>query len=194
MTYLDGKYAMGDGVWWRAYRRQQRFEELRQWSAAGRAPARTEAEIRRALQVNDDEIRALLENSRRQRGRPSDAVIAERRRLRARRPEEEHRNRRRGGTLGRIELRSPDGGSSLAFEGYASLTGVPYEVSDHLGTFTETMRSGAFAQTLADRADVRMLVDHAGLPLARTKSGTLRLSEDTLGSTSAPTWSRGCRS
>ena len=61
------------------------------------------------------------------------------------------------------------------------MTGVPYEVSDHLGTFTETMRSGAFASSLANGADVRMLLDHQGLPLARTKSGTLRLNEDTRG-------------
>ena len=159
--------------------RRQRAEALQRWSAAGRSPRRAEAAVRAELQATDDEIRALLERSRQQRGRPSDATIAERRRLRARRPDEEHRSRRRGGTLGRIELRESTGGSSLSFDGYASLTGVPYTVTDHLGTFTETMRSGAFTSSLAD--DVRLLLNHHGLPLARTKSGTLRLSEDTRG-------------
>ena len=91
------------------------------------------------------------------------------------------RDRRRGGTPGRIELRASDGGSSLSFTGYASLTGVPYTVSDHLGEFTEIIRSGAFASSLANRADVVLLVDHEGIPLARTRSGTLRLEEDSRG-------------
>jgi HK97 family phage prohead protease len=34
---------------------------------------------------------------------------------------------------------------------------------------------------LKDGADVRLLIDHEGLPLARTKSGTLMLEEDDLG-------------
>ena len=61
------------------------------------------------------------------------------------------------------------------------MTNVPYTVYDHLGEFTETMRSGAFSDTLANGADVRMLINHDGIPLARTKSGTLRLAEDSRG-------------
>jgi phage head maturation protease len=34
---------------------------------------------------------------------------------------------------------------------------------------------------LSDGADVRFLINHDGLPLARTASGTMRLKEDTKG-------------
>jgi HK97 family phage prohead protease len=37
----------------------------------------------------------------------------------------------------------------------------------------EVVRSSAFNKTLAERDDVRLLVNHDGVPLARTKSGTL---------------------
>jgi HK97 family phage prohead protease len=47
--------------------------------------------------------------------------------------------------------------------------------------FVEYVRKGAFAKTLNDGADVRLLIDHEGVPLARTKSGTLMLEEDDRG-------------
>ena len=40
---------------------------------------------------------------------------------------------------------------------------------------------GAFAKTLKEGADVRLLIDHEGVPLARTKSGTMTLMEDERG-------------
>jgi HK97 family phage prohead protease len=40
---------------------------------------------------------------------------------------------------------------------------------------------GAFAATLAKKPDVRLLINHDGLPLARTTSGTLKLREDKRG-------------
>jgi HK97 family phage prohead protease len=43
------------------------------------------------------------------------------------------------------------------------------------------IRPGAFRDTLARGADVRLLINHEGLPLARTKSGTMRLAEDARG-------------
>ncbi|WP_051966893.1 HK97 family phage prohead protease [Kitasatospora mediocidica] len=82
------------------------------------------------------------------------------------------------------ELRSaPDGtgGEVLRFEGYASVTEVGYEMQDWLGPFTEVVRAGAFTRTLAENADVPFLLNHAGMTLARTKSGTLRLAEDSTG-------------
>lgn len=61
-------------------------------------------------------------------------------------------------------------------EGYAALFGQEARI----GSFSETIRAGAFAGTLA--GDVLALVDHdPGRMLARTKSGTLRLAEDTRG-------------
>ena len=45
----------------------------------------------------------------------------------------------------------------------------------------EVVRRSAFNKTLADGADVRFLINHEGLPLARTKSQTMRLSVDNVG-------------
>jgi len=47
--------------------------------------------------------------------------------------------------------------------------------------FTETIAPGAFSKTLSETPDVRLLINHEGLPLARTKNGTLTLSEDERG-------------
>jgi HK97 family phage prohead protease len=79
------------------------------------------------------------------------------------------------------ELRSADDGKTLRFTGYASVTESPYEMYDFLGDYTEVIRRGAFARTLASGADVPFYVNHGGLTLARTKSGTLRLAEDSMG-------------
>lgn len=77
----------------------------------------------------------------------------------------------------------PDGtgGDTLTFRGYASVTESPYEIEDMFGPYTEVIRAGAFAKTLSDGADVPFKVNHAGLTLARTKSGTMRLAEDSTG-------------
>jgi HK97 family phage prohead protease len=76
-----------------------------------------------------------------------------------------------------LQMRSNDDGS-LTFSGYASMTGVPYAVNDLLGEYQETIARGAFTKALQENDDVRLLVNHEGIPLARTKSGTLVLSED----------------
>jgi hypothetical protein len=47
-----------------------------------------------------------------------------------------------------------------------------------MGWYTETVKPGAFKRTLGQAPDVRLLINHAGLPLARTTSGTLMLEED----------------
>lgn len=83
-----------------------------------------------------------------------------------------------------IELRElPDGtgGNSLRFTGYASVVEAPYEMQDFLGDYTEVIRSGAFAKTLSEGADVPFKLNHEGITLARTKSGTMRLAEDATG-------------
>lgn len=77
-----------------------------------------------------------------------------------------------------MELRAKDDGKTLLFTGYASVTEAPYEMEDWLGTYTEVVRRGAFAKTLAEGADVPFKVNHEGMTLARTKSGTMRLAED----------------
>jgi HK97 family phage prohead protease len=47
--------------------------------------------------------------------------------------------------------------------------------------FREMVKPSAFAASLARKPDVRFLVNHEGLPLARTISGTMRLREDARG-------------
>lgn len=80
-------------------------------------------------------------------------------------------------TFGEFELRAGKA-DSVTLEGHASITAHPYEVNDMWGAFTETIKPGAFKKTLSESPDVMLLVNHGGLPLARTKSGTLRLAED----------------
>jgi uncharacterized protein len=63
-------------------------------------------------------------------------------------------------------------------EGYAATFGTPASI----GAFSETILPGAFRACLAARPDVLALVDHdPARLLARTGSGTLRLTEDTRG-------------
>lgn len=63
-------------------------------------------------------------------------------------------------------------------EGYAALFGSEARI----GSTIETIRPGAFTSTLAAGHDILALVDHdAGRVLARTRSGTLRLSQDARG-------------
>lgn len=47
--------------------------------------------------------------------------------------------------------------------------------------FKERIAPGAFRKTLTEMPDVRLLINHEGLPLARTKNGTLKLTEDDRG-------------
>jgi uncharacterized protein len=80
-------------------------------------------------------------------------------------------------SLSKCELRAAPSGRRL--EGYAA---VFNSLSEPLGGFVERILPGAFSRSLREGADVRALVDH--LPsniLGRTKSRTLRLSEDSKG-------------
>ena len=75
-----------------------------------------------------------------------------------------------------IELRSD--GDGLTLGGYAA---VFNSMSEDLGGFREIIRPGAFRDSIAGGADVRLLINHDGMPLARTTSGTLQLAEDSRG-------------
>lgn len=69
-------------------------------------------------------------------------------------------------------------GSMRRLTGYAATFGTEARIAD----FTETIAPGAFADTLAESADVLALVDHdPARVLGRTRAGTLRLSEDRRG-------------
>lgn len=73
-----------------------------------------------------------------------------------------------------IELRAV--GRKLA--GYAAVFGQDTRIAD----FTEVILPGAFSDTLRQGRDILALADHdQRAVLARTRSGTLRLSEDSRG-------------
>lgn len=74
-----------------------------------------------------------------------------------------------------LEVRAA--GTDVILEGYASTFNQPYD----MGVYTETVSPGAFRKTLQEKPDVRFLLNHDGLPLARTTSGTLELAEDSTG-------------
>lgn len=63
-------------------------------------------------------------------------------------------------------------------EGYAAVFGSEARIAD----FTEVIAAGAFAASIGPGKDILALADHdPARLLARTKSGTLRLSEDAKG-------------
>jgi hypothetical protein len=83
---------------------------------------------------------------------------------------------RRTFTVRDVEARQADDGT-MRLSGYAAVfndSSVPLP-------FKESIAPGAFRKTLSETPDVRLLVNHEGLPLARTKNGTLTLSEDDRG-------------
>ena len=91
---------------------------------------------------------------------------------------------RRTFTVDGLHFRStPDGtgGNAGVFTGYACVTDSTYQMWDAAGTYPETVRAGAFRGTLAAKPDVKLLLNHTGLPLARTTGGSLDLVEDSKG-------------
>ncbi len=90
---------------------------------------------------------------------------------------------------GNVEMRAkPDGtaaGTSFEWRGYATVYDADFPMYDpHGEPYTESVAQGACRRSLANPAlDVPFLVGHndAGIPMARTKSGTMRLSEDSRG-------------
>jgi HK97 family phage prohead protease len=82
---------------------------------------------------------------------------------------------RRTYTVRDVEARADGDGMRLA--GYAAVfndSSVPLP-------FKESIAPGAFRKTLSETPDVRLLINHEGLPLARTKNDTLKLEEDERG-------------
>ena len=82
----------------------------------------------------------------------------------------------------RPEIRASKDGQSLTYFGHASVTEHEYNVYGGAPYgWSETIARGAFKRTLLNNADVSFLVNHEGMTLARTKSGTLTLDEDSTG-------------
>ncbi len=72
-------------------------------------------------------------------------------------------------------------GSKVGIQGYATVYEAGYEMWDWLGSYTEVVRTGAGKKTLSEDPLVQLLLNHAGLSMAYTKSGTLKLVEDSTG-------------
>jgi HK97 family phage prohead protease len=76
-----------------------------------------------------------------------------------------------------VELRQEDNGP-IRVAGYAAVFNQETNIG---GYFTETIAPGAFTSALDRGDDVVLLINHDGLPLARTRSGTLKLTQDERG-------------
>jgi len=80
------------------------------------------------------------------------------------------------------EVANGTGGTKLHFEGYASVVERGYHVwAPAIGDFTEVIDRRAFDQSLRQSPDVSFKLNHAGLPMARSAAGDLRLSADNTG-------------
>lgn len=74
------------------------------------------------------------------------------------------------------EVRADDDGA-IRVSGHAAVFGERANIG---GWFEEQIEAGAFSEAI-ERDDVVFLINHEGLPLARTRSKTLKLSEDDRG-------------
>lgn len=75
-----------------------------------------------------------------------------------------------------LEIRADEAAEGVKIEGYAAVFNERASIG---GYFEEVIAPGAFAEVLS--GDTPLLVNHTGLPLARTRSGTLALTEDARG-------------
>jgi HK97 family phage prohead protease len=93
----------------------------------------------------------------------------------------------RGSVRAQFEFRanpSSASGPTFRFEGYAATFEQPFDMWDAWGDpYFETLAAGACNRTLANGCDTQFLVGHdeSGLPMARTRSGTMTLTADSTG-------------
>lgn len=76
-----------------------------------------------------------------------------------------------------VEIRAKDDGAVIV-EGYAAVFDQPTDIG---GVFTEVIAPGAFRSALERGDDTEFLVNHGGLPLARSTAGNLTMTEDERG-------------
>lgn len=75
----------------------------------------------------------------------------------------------------RSDTVTQNGEEKVHFNGIASVTDTPYRMYDWLGEYDEVITRSAFEQALATQPDVAYLINHAGISMARTTSGSLIL-------------------
>tara|TARA_R100000654_G_scaffold15530_1_gene33049 strand:+ start:1022 stop:2308 length:1287 start_codon:yes stop_codon:yes gene_type:complete len=86
------------------------------------------------------------------------------------------KHRREARATSGLEIRETEDGN-INVEGYAAVFESETVIG---GKWRESIARGAFRDAV-NRDDVVFLINHTGLPLARTRSGTLELSEDDKG-------------
>jgi HK97 family phage prohead protease len=80
-----------------------------------------------------------------------------------------------------LEVRNTDD-AQITVTGYAAVFGETVDIGEVPGWgWQEVVAEGAFTDALSRGDDVTFLVNHRGLPLARTTSGTLTLTQDARG-------------
>jgi HK97 family phage prohead protease len=81
-----------------------------------------------------------------------------------------------------LEFREDKTTGQVILRGYAA-TYEPYDCygGPDNGGWVEQLRGNSFDKTLGANPDVMLLLNHTGAPLARTKSGTMKLSSDRRG-------------
>lgn len=82
-----------------------------------------------------------------------------------------------------LEVRSNSKTDEITISGSPIVYNTPYAVRDMFGEFQETMAPGVATDAIANGADVRFLLNHDGLPLARSTSGTMSLRDSANGLT-----------
>lgn len=82
-----------------------------------------------------------------------------------------------------VALRAAEDGASAHFSGFACVYDFWYDVAGgpERGGWSEMVAAGAGTATLKRRPDVRLLVNHDGIPLARTSRQTMTLDEQQRG-------------
>lgn len=84
--------------------------------------------------------------------------------------------------LDSVEIRADVTGDEIRVDGHAAVFERTAWIGPPQYGFSERFAKGAFAKTISDGADIRYLFNHdPNAILARTKSGTLKLSEDRTG-------------
>jgi len=86
-------------------------------------------------------------------------------------------------TVAQLPTITAVGSEQWNLRGYATVYDVAYPIAGgpEAGGWLEIVERGATAKSIKDGADVRLLFDHDGIPLARTASGTMRLISDDMG-------------
>ena len=103
-------------------------------------------------------------------GEPKERIEQLRRHLAGEHEEQHRKSVSEGVEYRSAQMRAAD--AEMVVEGYAAV----FNSTTDLGAFHERIAPGAFDDVMDD--DVRLLINHDGMPLARTSNGTLELRQD----------------